>query len=206
MSEMVGSASRGSSGPSPKTSCRTSSMTRSFSRILRGVFSSSTSFATAERTSLRTRSLATDDNASRLIRSSSFRCNRNFNSWYSGVYDCGLKSLLTHSFSRNDNAVPAIFSPDSEKRVLSLGSLVLGAGNFHCQTAKLLAEDGAGRQQFAFGVRFIQSRIVAGQRHVNSRSQHGLQLLHRHVVTFRSAIQNQSQLILPKAAVQKTLH
>ena len=44
ISEIVGSRSRGSSGPRPNTSSSTSSMTRSFSARLSGVCSSSTSF------------------------------------------------------------------------------------------------------------------------------------------------------------------
>ena len=60
-------------------------MTRSFSTRLSGVFSSSTSLATAARISARTRSPAIEESASRLIRSSSFRCSVNFSSWYSGV-------------------------------------------------------------------------------------------------------------------------
>jgi len=57
----------------------------SFSTRLRGVFSSSTNFATAARISARTRSPAMEDSASRLMRSSNLRCRVNFNSWYSGV-------------------------------------------------------------------------------------------------------------------------
>ena len=85
MSLTVGSWSSGSSGPRPKTSFRTSSMTRSFSTRLSGVFSSSTSRASAPRISVRTRSPAIEDSVSRLIRSSSLRWSVNFNSWYSGV-------------------------------------------------------------------------------------------------------------------------
>ena len=60
-------------------------MTRSFSTRLSGVFSSSTSLATAARISARTRSPAIEESASRLIRSRSLRCSVNFSSWYSGV-------------------------------------------------------------------------------------------------------------------------
>src|ERR1051326_7965090 len=52
MSLTVGSCSRGSSGPRPNTSSRISSITRSFSTRLRGVFFSSTSLATAARISV----------------------------------------------------------------------------------------------------------------------------------------------------------
>src|ERR1035437_7419762 len=97
---MVGSCSRGSRGPRPKTSSRISSMTRSLSTRLRGVFSSSTSLATAARISARTRSPAMEDSASRLIRSSSLRCSVNFNSWYSGVEPSRVKSRFTQPVSR----------------------------------------------------------------------------------------------------------
>ena len=73
ISDTVGSCSKGSRGPSPNTSFRTSSVTRSFSIRLSGVVSSSTSRATAARTSRRTRSPPREDSASRLIRSISLR-------------------------------------------------------------------------------------------------------------------------------------
>ena len=57
----MGSCNNGSSGPSPKTSLRTSSVMRSFSSRLSGVLSSSRSFATAARISPRTRSPPSED-------------------------------------------------------------------------------------------------------------------------------------------------
>jgi hypothetical protein len=75
-------------------------MMRSFSTKLRGVFSSSTSLATVARIWPRTRSPAIEESASRLIRSRSFRCSVNFNSWYSGVDSSRSKSLFTQPASR----------------------------------------------------------------------------------------------------------
>ena len=46
-----------------------------------------------------------DDNASRLIRSSSFRWSENFSSWYSGLCPCGLKSRETQPASRIETSV-----------------------------------------------------------------------------------------------------
>src|ERR1019366_4005939 len=107
MSLTVGSCSSGSSGPSPKTSSRISSITRSFSTRLRGVFSSSTSLATAVRTSARTRSPDLEESASRLIRSSSLRWSVNFSSWYSGVDASLVKRRFTQPVSRFWRALPA---------------------------------------------------------------------------------------------------
>ena len=95
MSDTVGSWSSGSSGPSPNTSFRTSSVTRSFSTRLSGVVSSSTSRATAARISIRTRSPPNEDSASRLMRSISLRWSENFSSWYSGASGCALNKRVT---------------------------------------------------------------------------------------------------------------
>src|SRR6202451_4177357 len=84
MSEIVGSCSSGSSGPSPKTSSRTSSEICCFSSELRRVGSASISEITAWRTSARTLWLSMVARASRLILSTSLRCRVNFSSWYSG--------------------------------------------------------------------------------------------------------------------------
>ncbi len=85
MSEMVGSCSSGSSGPSPNTSSSTSSQICCFSSELSSVGSESISAMSAWRTSLRTRWLSIVARASRLILSTSLRCKVNFSSWYSGL-------------------------------------------------------------------------------------------------------------------------
>ena len=84
MSLIVVSSSRGSSGPRPNTSSRTSSQICCLSSELRRVDSSSINDIKALRTSTRTLSLSMLARASRLILSRSRRCSRNLSSWYSG--------------------------------------------------------------------------------------------------------------------------
>ena len=80
MSEMVGSASSGSSGPRPNTSSSTSSRMRCLSTAFSSASSSSSSCESAMRTSRRTRSSGSARTASRCTRPSSFRWSANFSS------------------------------------------------------------------------------------------------------------------------------
>ena len=90
MSEIVGSCSRGSRGPSPNTSSRTSSVSRSRVDSSRPPSSSCTSAATAERTSFRIRGASISARRSRLMRSSRRRWSRCLSSMYpAGAGDAG---------------------------------------------------------------------------------------------------------------------
>ncbi len=133
MSEMVGSSSKASRGPSPKTSSSTSSITCCLSMELSSVDSPSISATSACRTSLRMRWLSMEASASRLIRSSSLRCRVNFSSWHSGFR----LARLRPAFCR------ILWSQVSAGWV-DRGSVAMGIGVVYSRVADSTGRSGAG--------------------------------------------------------------
>src|ERR1035437_9041645 len=216
MSLMVGSCRRGSKGPRPKTSSRISSMTRSFSTRLSGVFSSSTSLATAARISARTRSPAMEDSASRLIRSRSLRCRVNFNSWYSGVEPSRVKSRFTQPVSRlSPDLAPesimeailvCLLSEQCEAFLAGSRRLFLfEIGQLQGELGNLLAELGSAGEHTARGVGFVQLGVVVGHAAEDRRAEHLFEFARRDIEPPRSAVENQLDTVLAVTAVNEGL-
>src|ERR1035437_9683268 len=213
---MVGSCSRGSRGPRPKTSSRISSMTRSLSTRLRGVFSSSTSLATAARISARTRSPAMEDSASRLIRSSSLRCSVNFNSWYSGVEPSRVKSRFTQPVSRlspdldplsiMEAMVVCLLSEQCEAFLgVSRRFVLFEIRQLQGEPGNLLPQLGTAREHAALRVGFVLLGIVVGHGAKDRRSQHLFEFGRRDVQPLGGAVENQLDTVLAVTAVNQGL-